>query len=133
MRATLAVLILPAARPASLAYPRRRADKVGALRAGVDVWNRNLPVLQWRRGWEARYLQDLLLVEGLPLQEGPGERIELLAVFAQESPGLVVALAYDPEHLGVHDAGGLLAEGILCAVTARSEERRVGKECRSRW
>ncbi|MDP8948249.1 MAG: hypothetical protein M3N09_09165, partial [Actinomycetota bacterium] len=33
------------------------------------------------RGREARNLQDLLLVEGLPLEHGPGERLELLAVF----------------------------------------------------
>ena len=31
--------------------------------------------------------------------------------------------------------GGVLAEGVTCNTynTTRSEERRVGKECRSRW
>ena len=42
------------------------------LRAGVGVRDRDLPVLQRRRGREARDLQDLLFVEGLPLQQGPG-------------------------------------------------------------
>ena len=65
------------------------------LRTGVGVRDRDLTVLQWRRGREARDLQDLLFVEGLPLQQGSGERLELLAMLGQESPGLVVALAYD--------------------------------------
>src|SRR5919112_797796 len=46
-------------------------------------------------------------------------------MFGQESPGLVVAFAYDPVYLGVHDAGGLLAEMFLCAVTSRSTKVRV--------
>src|SRR5919107_1944564 len=95
------------------------------LRAGVSVRDRDLPVLQWRCGREARDLQDFLFVEGFPLQQGSGERLELLAMFGQESPGLVVAFAYDPVYLGVHDAGGLLAEWFLRAVTARSTKVRV--------
>src|SRR5688500_14421243 len=94
------------------------------LRAGVGVRDRDLPVLQWRCGREARDLQDFLFVEGLPLQQGSGERLELLAMFGQESPGLVVAFAYDPVYLGVHHAGGLLAEGLL-ARQATSPEVRV--------
>src|SRR5215210_3574807 len=89
------------------------------LRAGVGVRDRDLPVLQRRRGREARDLQDLLFVERLPLQQRLGERLELLAVFGQEPAGLVMALVDDPEHLGVHGAGGLLAEGLITAVTAR--------------
>src|SRR5829696_9506451 len=92
---------------------------------GVDIGDRDLPVLQWRRGWEARDLQDLLFVEGFPLQQGSGERLELFAMLGQESPGLVVAFAYDAVYLGVHDAGGLLAEMFLRAVTARSTKVRV--------
>src|SRR5215218_6890501 len=95
------------------------------LRVGVGVRDRDLPVLQWRGGWEARDLQDFLFVEGFPLQQGSGERLELLAMLGQESPGLVVAFAYDAVYLGVHDAGGLFAEGILRAVTARSTQVRV--------
>src|SRR5215203_4379043 len=92
---------------------------------GVDIGDRDLPVLQWRCGREARDLQDLLFVEGFPLQQGSGERLEVLAMFGQESPGLVVAFAYDPVYLGVHDAGGLLAEMFLRTVTARSTQVRV--------
>jgi hypothetical protein len=33
-----------------------------------------------------------------------------------------VALIHDAEHLGVDDAGYLLAEGLLCAVTTLSSE-----------
>src|ERR687895_1676707 len=95
------------------------------LRAGVGIRDRDLPVLQWRCGREARDLQDFLFVEGFPLQQGSGERLELLAMFGQESPGLDVAFAYDPVYLGVHDAGGLLAEMFLRAVTARSTKVRV--------
>src|SRR5687768_8771409 len=107
--------------------PRERQPqpRVSRLLAGVGVRDRHLPVLQSRRGREARNLQDLLFVEGLLLQEGPSERIELLTVLSEETPGLVVALAYDSEHLGVHDAGGLLAEGLLSAVTARATKVRV--------
>src|SRR2546429_9714068 len=47
-----------------------------------------------------------------------------LYVLASAAPGLVVV-----------DAAGkqLLAIGEEPAATGRSEERRVGKECRSRW
>src|SRR5215212_8913616 len=102
-------------------------DSMGVcrLRAGVGVRDRDLPVLQWRCGREARDLQDFLFVEGFPLQQGSGERLELLAMFGQESPCLVVAFAYDPVYLGVHDAGGLLAEKFLRAVTSRSTKVRV--------
>src|SRR5829696_3476432 len=92
---------------------------------GVDIGDRDLPILQRRRVREARDLQDLLFVEGLPLQQGPSERVELLAVLGQELPRLVVAFAYDPVYLGVHDAGGLLAEMFLRTVTARSTQVRV--------
>src|ERR687898_1678304 len=98
------------------------SPRISRLIAGVGVRNRCLTVLQRRRGRQARNLQDLLFVEGLPLQQGFGERVELLAVFGQESPGLVVALAYYPDHLDVYDAGGLLAEGLLSAVTTRSAQ-----------
>src|SRR5215212_1243374 len=92
---------------------------------GVDIGDRDLPILQRRCGRESRDLQDLLFVEGLPFQQGPSERVELLAMFGQKSPGLVVAFAYDPVYLGVHNAGGLLAEMSLRAVTARSTKVRV--------
>ena len=62
----------------------------------------------WRPS-EARDLQDLLFVEALPLQEGPGERIELPPVLREEPPGSLVALPDDPLYFGVDLLGGLLA------------------------
>src|SRR5918995_2995877 len=93
------------------------------MRAGVG--DLDLPVLQRRRGREARDLQDLLLVQCLPLQQRPGERLELLAMLREEPAGLLVALIEDAPHLFVYDAGGLLAEGLLPTVTARSAQVRV--------
>src|SRR5439155_17453831 len=47
---------------------------------------------------------------------------------------LLAVLDQDPRELGlgqpVHEVSGGLAAG---GIEARSEERRVGKECRSRW
>src|SRR5215208_2514388 len=106
---TLSVPVLPTS-----------CGSMGVCRLRAGVGDRDLPILQWRCGREARDLEDFLFVEGFPLQQGSGERLELLAMFGQESPGLVVAFAYDPVYLGVHDAGGLLAEMFLRAVTARS-------------
>src|SRR5215213_5938704 len=111
---TLSVPVLPTS-----------CGSMGVCRLRAGVGDRDLPILQWRCGREARDLEDFLFVEGFPLQQGSGERLEVLAMFGQESPGLVVAFAYDPVYLGVHDAGGLLAEGLLRAVTARSTQVRV--------
>src|SRR5918995_1384913 len=93
------------------------------MRAGVG--DLDLPVLQRRRGREARDLQDLFLVQGLPLEQRPGERLELLAMLREEPAGLLVALIEDAPHLFVYDAGGLLVEGLLPTVTARSAQVRV--------
>src|SRR5918992_1270402 len=100
------------------------SSRVSRLCMGVGVGDLDLPVPQRRRGREARDLQDLLFVEGFPLQQGPGERVEFLAVFGQEPPCLVVALAYDPDHFFVYGTGGLLAVGLLPTVTARSAQVR---------
>src|SRR2546430_7917495 len=35
--------------------------------------------------------------------------------------------------MGCSPAGGRLLVDLSCAMATRSEERRVGKECRSRW
>src|SRR2546427_8599484 len=50
----------------------------------------------------------------LPISDGVGDACDRRAVVA-----------------GVADAVGVLVR--LCRVRNRSEERRVGKECRSRW
>src|SRR5688500_45475 len=88
------------------------------MRAGVG--DLDLPVLQRRRGREACDLQDLFLVQGLPLEQRPGECLELLAMLRKEPAGLLVALIEDAQHLFVYDAGSLLAEGLLSAVTTLS-------------
>ena len=54
-----------------------------------------------------------MLVEGLARQQRLDQRVERLPVLAEQAPRLVVALADDPQHLGVDDARGLLAEGPL--------------------
>jgi hypothetical protein len=72
--------------------------------------NRHRPRLEGRRRWEPGDLEDLLLVESFARQEGLGEGVELFAVGGQETPGLFVALADDPEHFGIDGFGGRLAE-----------------------
>ena len=57
---------------------------------------------------------------------------------------LTVILAVDEDHFKVRVAGTVrtvsvdavntgLPEAVRLTIKARSEERRVGKECRSRW
>src|SRR5262245_3807907 len=75
----------------------------------------------WRRR-KPRDLEDLLLVEGLPQQQGFDKRIELLAVCAQETPRFVVALADDLEHLGIDGFSSRLAERSRARVTVRAAE-----------
>src|SRR5215210_3964022 len=100
---------------------RRYTDRLSIVSAGVRARDRNLRVLQGRGGREARDHQDLLLVQGLVLQQSLGQRIELLAVLHEETAGLFVALIDDAEHLFVYGASGLLAVGLLARI-ASSEE-----------
>src|SRR5688572_33452314 len=69
------------------------------------------------------------LLEGLrELEAERGERlgIGLLLLRARER-------AVDPAREHHEDALGEIDVGLLGIVCRRSEERRVGKECRSRW
>src|SRR5215204_633743 len=97
------------------------------LRARVGVRNRDLRVLQWRRRGEASHVQDLLLVKGLPLQQGLGQRVELPTVLREETESLFVALIHDAEYLLVYAAGGLLAEGLLARKAPSSEVRVLSR------
>jgi hypothetical protein len=49
-----------------------------------------------RGGRESRDFQNLLLVEALPLRQGPGQPVEFSAMFREEPPSLLVALTNDP-------------------------------------
>src|SRR5829696_4948544 len=88
--------------------------------AGVRARDSSLHVLQRGRGREASDLQDFLFVQGLPLQQSLGQRLELLAVLREQTAGLLVALIDDARYLFVYGSGGLLTIGSFSAVTARS-------------
>src|SRR5215207_3121314 len=93
--------------------------------AGVRARDSSLHVLQRGRGREASDLQDFLFVQGLPLQQSLGQRLELLAVLREQTAGLLVALIDDARYLFVYGSGGLLTIGSFSAVTARSTKVRV--------
>ena len=58
-------------------------------------------------------------------------RIGRLTAFLLCLAGLCVACVADvPAHAAVRDDVNIYCEGVW---SSRSEERRVGKECRSRW
>ena len=46
---------------------------------------------------------------------------------------VIVVAALGSLYWGTPGARDILLGGLACAVRSRSEERRVGKECRSRW
>src|SRR5690606_39988129 len=67
----------------------------------------------------------------LPIFPPPGQHRELVYGADQKARQLPVDLLVD-EH--DRDPLGVVAGGELAPIVgARSEERRVGKECRSRW
>src|SRR2546430_9674492 len=71
-------------------------------------------------------------------QSGLGvEELHVLDVDREGHPvaGLDRGLGLDAGHAltGLHRRGLVLVEGTLGYDPVRSEERRVGKECRSRW
>src|SRR5256885_11782165 len=65
---------------------------------------------------------------GAPLQEAK-EDATALSIKRQEEAG--IDIVSDGEQARQHFVHGFLAE--VAGVDFRSEERRVGKECRSRW
>src|SRR3712207_1934055 len=75
-------------------------------------------------------MQVLAAAAGTPLVEG-SERLTLLPLAGGGVDRLREALATDGSVV-VYKAGRHLPE-VAAAIKARSEERRVGKECRSRW
>ena len=68
-------------------------------------------------------------VRSIALFAGFVAAFHLLAMLA-----LVVPLAmYDPDHAPLYGWTGYLVRWVPIVTAIRSEERRVGKECRSRW
>src|SRR5947207_15992817 len=73
----------------------------------------------------------LFSVKGAVLHRKVG-MLFVFAMMALTSTGVVMA-AYDDD-VGSVVGGSLAAYLVVTAlITVRSEERRVGKECRSRW
>src|SRR5207245_9848203 len=82
----------------------------------------------------ARYAQVAALVPDS--SEGQLARVRAIRVRAvqAESAGDLVAVSDQLERLLQRSAAGTAAsDGRTLAAQVRSEERRVGKECRSRW
>src|SRR5437016_13888314 len=71
----------------------------------------------------------------LPILEESSQMVGTVKVRARESDGVryveVTQLAVDPEHQQRGIGSDLMA--LAEDRARRSEERRVGKECRSRW
>src|SRR2546430_17222622 len=95
------------------------------------------------RSWLLIWLLIILCVQPLLAQNAPPADLDayvtrVLKVF--EVPGLSVAIVKDGKVVmakgyGVRKLGEStpVDENTLLAIGSRSEERRVGKECRSRW
>src|SRR3712207_7442653 len=67
----------------------------------------------------------------LPISNFIGPRIDSLLTSFFRMPLVPTALGYDARVQLLHEDDAL--EVLVRATTGRSEERRVGKECRSRW
>src|SRR3989454_5280398 len=100
------------------------------------------PKQQAVRGW--------MLLEHLKLwrewNQAPGNpfqgKVDLtrIALMGHSRGGEAAATAaafnrmkYDPEDANIHFDYGFPIKAVVAIAPARSEERRVGKECRSRW
>src|SRR2546426_296893 len=94
-----------------------------------------------REPWTAR-MKRVLLGRKRELHPNVFHRVSLIALLAWVGLGAdgLSSSAYGPEEafktLGAQTylaVGLALATGFTVLVISRSEERRVGKECRSRW
>src|SRR5947208_14877069 len=73
------------------------------------------------------------LIGWLAANRNSGGLILMIAGIAIAAIPVWLVAQYGSELLGVEIMTGLLAALFLFAGVVRSEERRVGKECRSRW
>ena len=119
------------------AAPRVEALGVEGLAARLDDGLRRLSGVQ-RRAALPRHRTMRAVIDwshGL-LSEGEQRFFRALGIFAGGFTGeAAAAVAMDAATTGVNTLDSLA--GLVCAVAERSEERRVGKECRmpcrSRW
>src|SRR5688500_16322295 len=87
--------------------------------------SRGLPAHERRRGAVLRRVENLTLVQRLLLQERLREGVERAPVLCDEPLRLVVALADDPEHLGVDRVRSLLAVGTRSTVAVEGTQERI--------
>src|SRR5512140_1969221 len=81
--------------------------------------------LQWRRRRKPGRLEDLLLAERLAREQRLHERVERLAVRAEQAQRLSMALADDALHFLVHQPRGFLADHPLAPEAANAAEIRI--------
>src|SRR5207249_6144934 len=85
-----------------------------------------------KRDWSSDVCSSDLLLLGQPPQHLPGVRVAALTIPSQQIDGdFYDFFEYDDQHLDIV-VGDVMGKGVPAALF-RSEERRVGKECRSRW
>src|SRR3712207_3168023 len=81
----------------------------------------------------ARAQQRPLLTEDVDVLEPGALRIQVGIDFMQDAKFPVSGLTGDLTRVGVIGVHVGLSPNVEFSVEGRSEERRVGKECRSRW
>src|SRR5256885_16331754 len=92
-----------------------------------------MKLITHQTGPEGREVRVLLIEEGLPI-----DREFYLGIVLDRASGRPVFMAsaaggMDIEEVAAKTPEKIFKETIDPAVGFRSEERRVGKECRSRW
>src|SRR5574342_508220 len=102
--------------------------------SGASAMGRRRAVEQREHGFQL----GAQVLDGLRRQRPPGLRLELsgASILLNLGPGTLDRVLLGVEQmLHQHDQLDLapLVHAIPRAVLGRSEERRVGKECRSRW
>src|SRR3989304_7010800 len=70
-------------------------------------------------------LGDLVGVEDLALEQGPGQQIELLDLLLEQTTGLLRAVHHDPLNLPVDEDGGLLAVVLVAGGGTRRGRTRL--------